>query len=72
MNSAVMFARALADETRWRIVRLVMDQAFCVCELADILEMPQSPRLQPRPGHPQSRAFGEREAREVDLLPGRP
>ena len=27
---------------RWRIVRLVMDRALCVCELADILGMPQS------------------------------
>ncbi len=32
----------MADETRWRIVRLVMERALCVCELADILEMPQS------------------------------
>ncbi|WP_193211497.1 ArsR/SmtB family transcription factor [Luteolibacter marinus] len=42
MSNVVAFARALADETRWRIVRLVMDEALCVCELADILEMPQS------------------------------
>jgi ArsR family transcriptional regulator len=42
MNSAPSLFRALADETRWRIVRLVMDRALCVCELADILEMPQS------------------------------
>jgi ArsR family transcriptional regulator, arsenate/arsenite/antimonite-responsive transcriptional repressor len=34
--------RALGDDTRWRILRLVMDQALCVCELADILEMPHS------------------------------
>jgi ArsR family transcriptional regulator len=32
----------MADATRWRIVRLVMDRALCVCELADILAMPQS------------------------------
>jgi ArsR family transcriptional regulator, arsenate/arsenite/antimonite-responsive transcriptional repressor len=38
----VAFSRALADPTRWRIVRLVLDRALCVCELADILEMPQS------------------------------
>lgn len=38
----VTFSRALADSTRWRIVRLVMDEALCVCELADILGMPQS------------------------------
>ena len=38
----VQFSRALADPTRWRIIRLVLDDALCVCELADILEMPQS------------------------------
>lgn len=42
MSDPVTFFRAVADETRWRIVRLVMDRALCVCELADILEMPQS------------------------------
>ncbi len=42
MTSTVAFFRALADGTRWRIVRLVMDRALCVCELADILGMPQS------------------------------
>ena len=39
---AVAYFRALGDVTRWRIVRLVMERALCVCELADILEMPQS------------------------------
>lgn len=42
MTDPVTFFRAVADETRWRIVRLVMDRALCVCELADILGMPQS------------------------------
>lgn len=42
MKNAVTFHRALADPTRWRIVRLVTDDALCVCELADILDMPQS------------------------------
>lgn len=42
MISAVTFFRALADPTRWRIARLVNGRALCVCELADILEMPQS------------------------------
>lgn len=42
MSDVVTFSRALADITRWRIVRLVLDEALCVCELADILEMPQS------------------------------
>ena len=38
----VPFFRALADETRWRIVQLLSDEPMCVCELADILRMPQS------------------------------
>jgi ArsR family transcriptional regulator, arsenate/arsenite/antimonite-responsive transcriptional repressor len=42
MKNIVTFSKALADPTRWRIIRLVTDQALCVCELADILEMPQS------------------------------
>lgn len=41
-DNIVTFSRALADPTRWRIIRLVLGQALCVCELADILEMPQS------------------------------
>ena len=42
MNDPVTFARALADPTRWRIVHLVFDRALCVCELADVLKLPQS------------------------------
>lgn len=42
MTNVVTWFRAMADETRWRIVRLVAERALCVCELADILEMPQS------------------------------
>lgn len=42
MNNFVAFAQAIADETRLRIVHLVRDEALCVCELADILRMPQS------------------------------
>lgn len=42
MTDIVTFSKALADETRWRIVRMVTDEALCVCELADILKMPQS------------------------------
>jgi DNA-binding transcriptional ArsR family regulator len=41
-SDPVIFFRALADPTRWRIVRLVLERALCVCELADILGMPQS------------------------------
>lgn len=42
MLKVIQFARALADDTRWRIIQLVQDEALCVCELADILKMPQS------------------------------
>jgi len=42
MEKLVSFAHALADETRWRILQLVIDEPLCLCELADILEMPQS------------------------------
>lgn len=42
MDDIIEFAQALADHTRMRILRLIMDEALCVCELADILQMPQS------------------------------
>lgn len=42
MSDFVAICRALGDSTRWRIVQLVREEALCVCELADILEMPQS------------------------------
>ncbi len=42
MKNLVSATHALADETRWRILQLVLDEPLCVCELADILAMPQS------------------------------
>ena len=42
MKNLVAFSHALSDETRWRILQLLKDGALCVCELADILRMPQS------------------------------
>jgi ArsR family transcriptional regulator len=42
MQTAILFSQSLADETRWRILLLLWDQPLCVCELADILGMPQS------------------------------
>ena len=42
MRAAITFAHALADETRWRIIHLVFEEALCVCELADVLALPQS------------------------------
>jgi ArsR family transcriptional regulator len=42
MRNLVRFSHALADETRWRITQLVLNTPLCVCELADILDMPFS------------------------------
>ncbi len=42
MSDPVTFASALGDPTRWRIVRMALDEALCICELADVLGMPQS------------------------------
>lgn len=42
MERSIAVAHALADETRWRIAALMSDEALCVCELADVLEMAQS------------------------------
>lgn len=42
MKNIVAFSHALADETRWRIIQLIFNEPMCICELADILEMPQS------------------------------
>jgi ArsR family transcriptional regulator, arsenate/arsenite/antimonite-responsive transcriptional repressor len=42
MLNIVPFAHALADETRCRILHLVMSEALCVCELAEVLRLPQS------------------------------
>ena len=42
MSNIVAFSQALGDQTRWRIVQLIIDQPMCVCEIADILQMPQS------------------------------
>ena len=43
MNNYVEKYKALADETRLRIVYLLLhsDTALCVCELTDALEIPQ-------------------------------
>lgn len=42
MKELVAFAHALADETRWRILQLICNEPLCVCEMGDILRMPQS------------------------------
>lgn len=42
MRFLLEFTHALSDETRWRLIRLLFDEPMCVCELADILGLPQS------------------------------
>ena len=40
--TASQYFRALGDAIRWRMLRLLMNRALCVCELPDILDMPHS------------------------------
>ncbi len=42
MFTAPEIFQALADATRWEIVRLLAEGPLCVCELKAALEVPQS------------------------------
>ena len=42
MKDLVLFAKALADPTRVRIIAILRSGEVCVCELADALGIPQS------------------------------
>jgi ArsR family transcriptional regulator len=42
MKAPITFAEAIADETRFRVLHLTFDHWMCVCELADVLKVPQS------------------------------
>ncbi len=42
MRDAIKVLKALADPTRLRIVRLLLERDLCVCELMFILKMEQS------------------------------
>jgi len=44
MRSLVNLFKALSDETRLRILNLLLERELCVCELVDALQMPQ-PRI---------------------------
>ncbi|MDD5528614.1 MAG: metalloregulator ArsR/SmtB family transcription factor [bacterium] len=44
MDELVTLFKALTDETRFRIINLLLKREFCVCELVEILDMSQ-PRL---------------------------
>jgi ArsR family transcriptional regulator len=41
MQHLATFFKALADPTRLRIVELLMQSSFCVCEMQRILQLPQ-------------------------------
>jgi ArsR family transcriptional regulator len=41
MEQPATFFKALADPTRLRIVNLLMQSSFCVCEMERILKLPQ-------------------------------
>jgi len=42
MKTEAMIFKALADETRLRILALLLEGELCVCELIAALELPQS------------------------------
>jgi len=42
MNSSVQLFKALADETRLRILGLLREGELCVCDVMKVLELPQS------------------------------
>jgi ArsR family transcriptional regulator, arsenate/arsenite/antimonite-responsive transcriptional repressor len=42
MQPILLFHQALADATRWRVLRQVWEQPLCVCELEEALRLPQS------------------------------
>ena len=42
MKQSIKIFKALSDETRLRIYRLLLESDLCVCQLVDILNMKQS------------------------------
>ncbi len=42
MSQAVQLFKALADETRLRILNLIAHRELCVCQIVDVLELGQS------------------------------
>lgn len=41
MNNLIPVFKALSDETRLRILRLLKERELCVCDIADTLKMTQ-------------------------------
>ena len=42
MNRETSILKALSEETRLRILKLLLEQELCVCELEEALNLPQS------------------------------
>jgi ArsR family transcriptional regulator len=42
MKDVARLFKALSDETRLRIFRLLLDGELCICDLMEVLELPQS------------------------------
>jgi ArsR family transcriptional regulator len=42
MKDVLQLLKALSDETRLRLAKVLLDNEWCVCELADALEVQQS------------------------------
>jgi ArsR family transcriptional regulator, arsenate/arsenite/antimonite-responsive transcriptional repressor len=42
MKSAALTFKALSDETRLRILCLLLEGELCVCDLMEVLQLPQS------------------------------
>jgi ArsR family transcriptional regulator len=42
MKEFVGLFKALSDETRLRILRLLLEGELCICDLMEVLELPQS------------------------------
>src|SRR4030042_4388050 len=42
MNETLVILRALADETRLRILNLLLERELCVCDLTAVLELKQA------------------------------
>lgn len=42
MNAIASLFQSVADETRLRILALLMEEELCVCDLIEVLQLPQS------------------------------
>jgi ArsR family transcriptional regulator len=42
MREVAMLFKALSDETRLRILHLLLEGELCICDLMEVLELPQS------------------------------